>query len=205
MKRITILISGLSILMGAMLTYPIAAQCSTDDINSKTFDITGYGDYVLGSTLQDITDISSFTGPVVDNGLSTEIIEYSREDVFNCDTGTAHVNHILGYNNDKLDWIMIDFDNLVLDFDNLDDLSLYVAEIRDALIEIYDGSMVILNDLSLDYPDDEDFRGICELQDLDGDRIYLLWDGFSLSVTYCSASLASVVDASMAEGDDSKL
>ena len=156
--------------------------------NPKT-DITGYGEYILGTDLSEF-DLSDFEGPVRD--ISFEDIEaynyVQLNRIFYHSAGSMNINLFLSFTDDKLVVIHLDFSNLFLDFDDLDDVSRYVRALRQNFLDNYDRDLVVENTFFFDFQHGTGRIGMLELEDEEGDKLLMIWNRYDLNIYYMAAS-----------------
>ncbi len=161
-------------------------SCSEEYIHEDkemVTDITGYGDYIFGQTLEDL-DLSDFEGP--EDVTMYEGIEYTlygRELEVTLSEGTANASLMLSFNDGDLSVIMLNFPSLLADFGDLDDVKEFAYEIGDTILQKYDPYSVERE--LLEFPDDWSFK--IKFTDEEGDVIIFNWDAYDLSVTYMTS------------------
>jgi len=172
---------------------------------SKT-DITGYGEYVLGTSVSDL-DMSEFEGPIRDTSYEDleayNYVQVGRE--FNSSAGSTDITLMLSFVDNRLSLINLDFSNIFLDFNDLDRVSRFVRELRSSFLEKYDHNIIDMNTFYFDYNSSlgDGWLGSLVLIDDNGNQMMLIWNGYDLTIVYVSSGMLQIInELSEAEAEE---
>ncbi len=178
-----------------------------DASSKKCEDVTGYGEYVLGtsSAEYDFTMFVSETDYL--HKVKTDLF-WDDEYKFAISGGSTTTTLYVTFRKDELQNITILFEDLMIDLGDSDDVIIFVKDLRITLLEKYDYNMVILDYFGFEYGlgSDNYLEGFLTIQDEEGDRIMLNWDGYDLTLAYFTEemwdSVSEFIDETVAEGED---
>jgi len=188
MKRLMLVIMMLVIL--SIVGYA-SEQCD---------NVTGYGEYVLGTSSADY-DFSGFTLEAdYVYGVSTNLF-WNDEYEFAITGGSTTTTLFIAFQKGKLQSITIGFDEMFTDFTDLDDVIDFVKSCRSTLLEKYDYDRVIRDNFGFDYElgYDNYLEGFLMIEDDEGDLIFLNWNGYDLTLGYFTGEMWDTVNESIEE------
>ena len=194
----------ISVFMLFVLTLPVfgagvsaSPTVPSTDKDTKLDDITGYGDFLLRGP---IPDLEYAAGPILDNSSTPDmqIYTYVMYEPFNSGGQTATATVAVLTLDSNVFSTIVEFDNLILEASDIDDIVVFVRSLRTSLVDKYSRDLILGNYFNFgdDYSNYESvYTGYLGLQDDEGDAILMSWDGYELSLIYTTAEAWEMANA----------
>jgi len=161
---------------------------------AKTDDITGYAEFTL---LEPVPAVEGLIGPVLDNSSTSEhaLYDYGWTDSLTVGYFTASTEINIIEEDSKVIALAVYFEDLVLEFDDLEQVALFVAELRIMFLDKYSEDLVAVD--LFDFGDSDNYStwytGALVLIDEDGDMLAYSWNGYSLCILYTTVPFQAVM------------
>ena len=164
-------------------------------------EITGYGEYSLGTPVAQL-DLKGFEEPVKDTSFA-EIpgYNYGKLDIFH-GKRSAKVKIVLITIDGRLEAITLEFPQLITEFGDLDKVASFVRSLRGSIVSKYSPELIDADFFAYGYESsDWAWEGALSLIDKSGNELFLVWDGYDLSLHYLSAKFQRLVAAAFARAE----